>query len=182
MPYDNFVLTLARDVAMGEGCAVRAARGRRPRVCCARAALTVHESRDGQRRQCAPHVRKHRERLVAREMAVVLFDDLRQGLSAELRSGALLPRSAPLTRPLFIALRVVAGLGAGCDATARPGDRAARSFEAELVRFARAASSRASVATRGSRRRNCSSILRRRRACARVVRSTRKRRRGDLWH
>ena len=59
MPYDNFVLTLAR-TAKGEGALFeqRLGDGTRPAV---RGRFAVHQSRARQRRQRAP-VRQHRER------------------------------------------------------------------------------------------------------------------------
>ena len=100
MPYDNFVLTLARG-ANGEGALFEQRLGRGPHPA-GRGRHAVHQSRAGQRRQCAAD-RQHRERRRVARDGVVLFDDLRQGLSASY-DPARFYRDSRLYTTMFILL------------------------------------------------------------------------------
>ncbi len=170
MPYDNFVLTLARD-AEWRRCVVRAARGRRQRVAvCGR--LAVHQSRARQRRQRAT-VRQHREHARVANDGVVLFDDLRQGLSANY-DPARFYRDPRLFKTLFIVLGLWLVWVLGSTRLRAPAIVRARSIRGRAGP-ARGWFDRANRCATSHGARAVRSFLRRRRAC-RAPRGRRKRR------
>ena len=177
MPYDNFVLTLAR-TDKRRGRVVRAARGRRG-ACCCRAGGSLFTNRalgNDDNAQLFANIVSTR---VSRD-GVVLFDDLRQGLSASY-DPARFYEDPRLYKTHVHRARAVAGLGAGFHAAARARHRGARSVRG-----------RAGAARRRADRAHGRAVITRRCALfdqffAGVARAARGAggatpERGDLWH
>ena len=131
MPYDNFVLTLARS-PNGEGAVFEQRLGRGRILLSAGGSLFTNRSlgNDDNARLfgniVSCHGRARRHRLVRRPAA---------GTLGELRPGALLSRSAPAADGAH-RVRTVARMGARFDAPARTAAIVHEPSEAELVRHA----------------------------------------------
>ena len=176
MPYDNFVLTLARSAGRRRR-AVRAAPRRRP-ACCSRPGGTLFTNRalgdDDNARLMSNIVSVG----VARD-GVVLFDDLRQGLSASY-DPARFYSDARLLKTMFILLGLWLVWVVGSTRLRAPAIVGARSFRSR----AGAARRRADRAHRGAVARGAGAVRpllhaawRARRAASALAPTER----GELW-
>ena len=161
MPYDNFVLTLARD-SNGEKvrCSSSTWAPARVLLCAGGSLFTNRALGNADNARLFANIVEH----ACREDGVVLFDDLRQGLSASYDPARFYRRSAPATRPCS---SCSACGSSGCWVPTRlraPAIVPHDPSEAELV-AARGRFDRAHPLRRITRRSRCSIISSRRRAC-----------------